>query len=149
MTAFDPHGRLVGVHPDLVRCVNRAAELSRQPFLVIEGVRSAARQAQLYAQGRSAPGSVVTWVRVSNHQAKPDGFGHAVDLGAVDHGTINWTSSGAYDAIKDAMFAAAHELGFSLRWGADWNMNGHPREHGETDQDHFELAGPLAPATAV
>jgi peptidoglycan L-alanyl-D-glutamate endopeptidase CwlK len=26
-----------------------------------------------------------------------------------------------------------------LRWGADWNRNGNPRERGESDSPHFEL----------
>ncbi len=138
----DPHGRLAGVHPDLVKVVRAAALITKQPFTVIEGVRTAARQAQLYAQGRTAPGNIVTWVRVSNHQAKADGFGHAVDLGAVEPGgQIDWNHTAPYDTIKAAIFAAAAAQvpPVSLRWGADWNMNGVPREHGETDEDHFEL----------
>ena len=139
LTARD-ESRLVGVEPHLAQIVRDAAAISKQPFMVIEGVRSAARQAQLYAQGRTAPGKIVTWVHVSNHQAKADGFGHAVDLGALEpNGQIDWNTSGDYDSIKDAMFAAAAKAGIKLRWGADWNENGVPREHGETDEDHFEL----------
>lgn len=138
----DPHGRLAGVHPKLAACVRLAATLSKQPFEVVEGVRSPARQAALYAQGRTAPGDIVTWVKVSNHEPKADGFGHAVDLAALDTkaaGGINWNDAADYGSIKDAMFAAAKIVGITLRWGADWNMNGVPREHGETDQDHFEI----------
>lgn len=140
--SVDPHNRLAGVHPDLVKVVLAATPISKQPFTVIEGVRTAARQAQLYAQGRTAPGHIVTWVKVSNHQAKPDGFGHAVDLGALEpDGSIDWNHTAPYDSIKAAMFAAAaaQTPPVKLRWGADWNMNGVPREHGETDEDHFEL----------
>ena len=138
----DPHGKLAGVHPKLVACVQTAAQTCKQPFQVVQGLRTAAQQAALYAQGRSAPGKIVTWVTVSNHQAKADGFGHAVDLAALDPtkpGGIDWQSTEDYDTIKDAMFAAATQVGLTLRWGADWNMNGVAREHGETDQDHFEI----------
>lgn len=139
---IDPHDRLVAVHPDLVKVVNAAALICKQPFTVIEGVRTAARQAQLYAQGRTTPGNIVTWVTVSNHEPKADGFGHAVDLGAVEpDGQIDWNHSAPYDTIYKAMFAAAAAQSppVGLRSGMDWNMNGVLREHGETDFDHFEL----------
>jgi len=45
-----------------------------------------------------------------------------------------------FDAIATAMFAASAELGVPIRWGADWNRNGKPREWGETDRPHWELA---------
>lgn len=133
---------LEGVHPDLVRVVKRAIELTAVDFRVGEGVRSAARQAQLYAQGRTAPGKIVTWVKVSNHQAKPDGYGHAVDLWALNSdGSVNWDATAKYDAMADAMMAAGRELGVAIRTGSDWDMDGHRHEPGETDMAHFELHG--------
>ena len=36
------------------------------------------------------------------------------------------------------MFQAAKQLGVSIRWGADWNSNGRPREKGETDSPHLK-----------
>ena len=44
-------GRLLGVHPDLVRVVERARQV--EPFFVIEGVRTMARQKELFAKGAS------------------------------------------------------------------------------------------------
>ncbi len=46
---------LVGVHPDMVAVVKRAIEISPADFMVIEGVRTPERQAELYAQGRTKP----------------------------------------------------------------------------------------------
>lgn len=134
--------RLEGVEECLVRCIRDAATLCKQPFMVLEGVRLQARQDQLYAQGRTTPGKIVTWVKTSNHQAKADGKGHAVDLGAIGaNGRIDWDHEAPYESIKDAMFAAAAKQSppLKLRWGADWNENGVPQEHGETDLDHFEI----------
>lgn len=147
---FDPHNKLAEVHPKLVACVTLAASICKQPFLVVQGLRTAEEQAELYAQGRTKPGPIVTWVLHSNHQAAPDGLGHAVDLAAVDPtkpGGIDWASTEDYDTIKGAMFAAAPHAGITLRWGEDWNMNGVPREHGETDEDHFEIHTVLESAT--
>ncbi len=130
---------LIGVHNDLVAVIKRAIQLSTVDFTVIEGVRSAARQAELYAQGRTKPGPKVTWVKVSNHQAKTDGYGHAVDLGVWRNGAIVWEDTAGYAEIYRAMFAAAAELGVSLRAGSDWDCDGKRLELGETDQPHFEL----------
>lgn len=128
--------RLEGVHPDLVRVVKRAIELTKQDFMVLEGVRTPARQRELYAQGRTKPGQKVTWTLNSNHFLnKATGFGHAVDLVPFP---IDWNHD-KLDVVSNSMFAAAEELGVALRWGADWDRDGKPREKGETDSPHFEL----------
>jgi peptidoglycan L-alanyl-D-glutamate endopeptidase CwlK len=131
--------RLDGVHPDLRRVVERAIEISTQDFMVLEGVRTPERQRELYAQGRTRPGKIVTWTLKSNHFKQADGFGHAVDLVPYP---VDWTTLSKFDAIQFAMFAAAAELGVKLRWGANWDGDGKPREKGEGDSPHFELAQP-------
>lgn len=123
--------RLVGVHPDLVRVVLRAIELTTQDFMVLEGVRTLERQRELYLQGRSKPGKIVTWTMQSKHI---DGL--AVDLVPTP---IDWETLSKFDAIGRAMFAAAKELGVAIRWGADWDRDGVRREKGESDSPHFEL----------
>ena len=130
--------RLQGVHPDLIRVVERAIQLSRQDFTVLEGVRTLERQKQLYAQGRTKPGPKVTWTLNSRHFVDPKtGYGHAVDLAPFP---IDWSDLTKFDAISRAMFDAAKELGIAIRWGADWDRDGQPRERGESDSPHFELA---------
>jgi len=131
--------RLVGVHPDLSKVVKRAIQLSTVDFVVIEGVRTRARQTELYAQGRTKPGPKVTWTMNSRHIPAGDGFGHAVDLGPIKDGVIAWGDPAAFTAINTAMQAAATELGVALRWGKDWNGNGVAGEKGETDSPHWEL----------
>lgn len=131
--------RLVGVHPDLVRVVERAIRLTTVDFAVLEGVRTPERQRELYAQGRTKPGKKVTWTLTSNHSPAADGFGYAVDLIPWP---VDWEGPARFpkfDAIAEAMFAAAKELGVQIRWGADWDQDGNPRERGETDSPHFEL----------
>ena len=129
--------KLQGVHPKLVNVVKRAIELTKQDFKVLEGVRTPERQKELYAQGRTKPGPKVTWTLTSNHFVNPKtGYGHAVDLVPYP---VDWETLSKFDAIQKAMFAAAKELGVTIRWGANWNRNGKPREKGETDSPHFEL----------
>lgn len=145
---------LVGVHPDLVKVVRRAAELSPTPFRVLEGVRSDAQAyanwgkgrtvAQLKAKGvptKYAQPNVpkVTWLNnplATNHRKKSDGYGHAVDLFPAPY---QWDDVKPFNELASVMFKAARELGVRVRWGADWNENGTPREKGEFDSPHFEI----------
>ena len=132
--------RLKGVHPDLARVVDRALMLSSVDFMVIEGVRTPERQRALYAQGRTKPGRIVTWTLRSRHLVQADGFGHAVDLAPYP---LDWEGPARFpkfDAIARAMFAAADDLNVAVRWGADWDRDGRPRERGESDSPHWELA---------
>ena len=110
--------RLSGVHPDLVAVVKRALEISEVDFEVLEGVRSKARQEQLFKQK-------ATKTMNSRHLT-----GHAVDLGAYVGGSVRWDWP-LYYQIADAMKAAAEELDVPLTWGGDWKTF--------PDGPHFEL----------
>lgn len=148
---------LVGVEPRLVRVVQRAIGMSKQNFMVVEGLRSRDQMCVNWGKGRTAaqctavgvgasyaqPGAdKVTWLRnpfMSNHRAMPDGFGHAVDLGAWVDGKYDGDHAALYDQIALAMLQAAHLEGVHIRWGADWDGDGKYHEPGETDMGHFEL----------
>lgn len=123
--------RLKGVDEQLVNIVKRAIEISEVDFTVLEGVRTLDRQRELYAQGRTAPGKIVTWTMKSRHIE-----GKAVDLVPYP---LDWNDLEKFNKIKDAMFQAAREQDVNLRWGADWDGDGKYREKGEYDSPHFEL----------
>jgi peptidoglycan L-alanyl-D-glutamate endopeptidase CwlK len=139
---------LEGVHPKLVAVVERALAIlstwkecgqASTDFMVLEGVRTPARQRELYAKGRTAPGPKVTWTLTSNHFVNSKtGYGHAVDLVPYP---IDWSDLKRFDLMSRAMFQAADELDTPIRWGADWDRDGKPRERGESDSPHFELWG--------
>lgn len=123
--------RLKGVDETLANVVKRAIEISEVDFTVLEGVRTLERQRELYAQGRTAPGKIVTWTMKSRHIE-----GKAVDLVPYP---LDWNDLDKFNKIKDAMFQAAKELDVNLRWGADWDGDGNYREKGEYDSPHFEI----------
>ena len=110
--------RLQGVHPDLVRVVERAIDLTTVDFTVLEGLRSPERQQTLVASGASQTLN-------SRHIT-----GHAVDLGAWVDNQVDW-SWPLYTKIANAMKAAANELGVAIVWGGDWKTF--------KDGPHFEL----------
>ena len=127
--------RLQGVKPQLASVVRRALEICAVDFMVVEGLRTIERQRELYAQGRTKPGPKVTWTLHSKHLE-----GNAVDLAPFVNGKVDWNNLKNFDAIAKAMLQASRELSVPIRWGADWDMDGIPREKGETDSPHFELA---------
>lgn len=109
---------LQGVHPDLVRVVKRAIQLTAIDFAVTEGLRTKERQAQLVKAGASKTMN-------SRHIT-----GHAVDLAAWVEGGIRWDWP-LYAKLAQAMKAAATELGVPIIWGGDWRTF--------KDGPHFEL----------
>jgi peptidoglycan L-alanyl-D-glutamate endopeptidase CwlK len=122
---------LATVSPDLATKVRAAAaQLEAQGtwFLVVSGLRTAAEQNALYAQGRTTPGHIVTNARagLSMHN-----YGLAVD--AVPYlsgpsGALNWTpATPQYQAFVAAMKAQG------LIWGGDWVSI--------PDEDHFQMPG--------
>ena len=126
--------RLEGVNPTLVSIIRRAAKRLPFPLFVVEGLRTRERQAELYAQGRTKPGRKVTWTLHSKHLE-----GKAVDLAPLINGAIDWADLSKFDQIAKAMQDAAKEVGVAVRWGGNWDMDGQPRERGESDSPHFEL----------
>lgn len=99
--------------PKLVRIarstIGAMAELGK-PVRVVEGFRSMERQAELYAQGRTKPGKIVT-------NAKPGeslhNRGRAVDLCFVKTG---------YSAPpEDWKLLGTLAKSFGAKWGGDWS----------------------------
>lgn len=110
--------RLAGVHPDLQRVARRALEISEVDFAVIEGLRTAERQAALKEAGASK-------TLKSRHLT-----GHALDLAPFIAGEIRWDWP-PFHKIAAAMKQAAAELGVAIVWGGDWRTF--------RDGPHFEL----------
>jgi len=109
---------LEGVHPDLVRVVRRALELTEVDFVVVEGIRTLEKQRQYVESGASKTMN-------SRHLT-----GHAVDLIAWVDRTVNWSLI-YYEKIAAAMKEAGSELGIPVEWGGDWKTF--------KDGPHFQL----------
>lgn len=113
---------MYGVHPDLVRVVNAAANKIDMTegvgFIVTEGLRSPARQKELFEAG-------ATRTMNSRHLT-----GHAVDLAVTVWGDVRWDWP-LYKKLADIVKAAASDLGVKITWGGDWRTF--------KDGPHFEL----------
>ncbi len=123
--------RLKGVHPDLVKVVERAIAICSHDFTVIEGVRTVERQRALLAEGH-------TRTMRSRHIT-----GHAVDLAPWDGG-INWQDLMKFRQVGHAMRTAAADLDIPLVWGATKHHGGHWRTF--NDMPHYQLPRSTHPA---
>jgi peptidoglycan L-alanyl-D-glutamate endopeptidase CwlK len=110
--------RLKGVHPDLVKLVKHAIEITTVDFTVLEGLRTIERQKVMFDSGSSQTMN-------SRHLD-----GHAVDLGAWVDGQVDW-SWPLYHRIANAMKEASKETGIPIEWGGDWKKF--------PDGPHFQL----------
>jgi peptidoglycan L-alanyl-D-glutamate endopeptidase CwlK len=110
---------LIGVHPDLIRIVRRAIQITPLDFSVTEGVRTISRQKELFAAGAS---------RTMNSRHLT---GHAVDLAPLVDGRIRWDWPLFY-RLSESMSEAAKELAIPLEWGGNWTR-------GFKDGPHWQL----------
>ncbi|AMO26043.1 endolysin [Bacillus phage Deep Blue] len=109
---------------DRTRAVIKQMHAQGIYICVAQGYRSIAEQNELYAQGRTKPGSIVTNAKggQSNHN-----FGVAIDLCLYtqDGSDVIWTVEGDFRKVVNAMKAQG------FKWGGDWTSF--------KDYPHFEL----------
>jgi len=110
--------RMQGVQPDLIRVAERAIVLTEVDFMITEGLRTPARQAELVKAGAS---------RTLNSRHLT---GHAIDVAAMIGSEVRWDWL-LYPRIAKAFKQASKELAIPIIWGGDW-----PRLR---DGPHFEL----------
>ena len=138
--------KMKGVHPKLIELMKKAISDSPYDFKIVQGLRTAEYQNSLYQQGRTKPGKIVTkldgYNRKSNHQAKADGYGHAVDIAVCGQYDQNGnyvkctTDAEMFDnkklvEISRHVKAVAKEMGLDIVWGGDWKTL--------YDTPHYEL----------
>jgi len=104
---------LRGVHPDLVKVVNRTIQLTEQDFSVHDGLRTIEEQREYVRRG-------VSKTMNSMHMNQPDGWGHAFDLVPWINGQLRWEWKPIF-VIASAVHKATTELGVTLTWGGVWD----------------------------
>jgi peptidoglycan L-alanyl-D-glutamate endopeptidase CwlK len=116
--------KLKGLHPDLVKVITRAAQLTS--FTITEGLRTLEKQREYVADGKSKTLN-------SRHIPAQNGYGHAIDIYPVVNGRIimDW-SGGHFAALAKAVKRAAKEAGVPIEWGGDWRSF--------KDGPHWELS---------
>lgn len=110
--------KLLGVHEDLIRVMERAIEMSATDFAITEGVRTLDWQKALVASGAST-------TMKSRHLT-----GHAVDVVAFVGKEVRWDWP-LYGKIAETVKAAAKLENVQIEWGGDWKSF--------PDGPHFQL----------
>lgn len=98
---------LDGVRPQLVTVVHRCIEITPIDFCVVEGVRSTARQKEVYNTGAS-------WTLKSKHLT-----GAAVDLMPLFRNKRTWHWA-CYFQLATAMRDASLDVAIPVKWGGGW-----------------------------
>ncbi|MDO8233715.1 M15 family metallopeptidase [Citrobacter werkmanii] len=115
---------LNGVNPDLVKVIRRALEITPVDFIVIEGLRTQARQKEMVETGKSQTMN-------SRHLT-----GNAVDIIPVN---TTWNIE-EFKPLLKAVKQAADEQGLKLRFGINWkNDPSLPIETRFIDAPHIEI----------
>ena len=103
--------RLVGVNKDLVALVRRVALVTPAPFLVVEGLRTKARQRELYALK-------ATKTLNSKHI-----IGRAVDCAPLSVlGKEPWPWDD-FTPLVECAKACARDMGLRVTFGYDWGWD--------------------------
>ena len=126
-----------GLHPDLIRVLDRALQITPTMFVVTEGLRTLERQKELKRIGASK-------TLKSRHLKQADGYGHAFDFYAyVDtnkDGKITFEEMANVRLmlpIAGAIKRAAIAEGVAITYGGDWRSF--------KDYPHFELSRAVYP----
>ncbi len=122
---------LEGVHPDLIRVIKRAIQISAVDFGVIDGIRLMKEQLEYVRQG-------VSKTLESKHLPQADGLGHAGDLVPYINGKYRWELKPLVKVAR-AMKQAAEELDINIRWGGCWQkLNGDTRDPEQMVLDYID-----------
>ena len=140
---------LEGVDTNLVKVVQLAIQLSKQDFMVLEGVRSREQCMVNYGKGRTvaqctAKGipakysqpklNKVTWL--NNPFSSKHCYGKAVDLVPYP---IDWNDRERFCLLAGLMIGVAERMGYTLRWGGAWNGLKTMKNNKFDDLPHFEI----------
>lgn len=100
--------------------------------------RSQAEQDELYAQGRTKPGKVVTKAKVSKHTSR-----RAFDIAIVKDGHPCWDIKVSVDGDTAPDYIEAGKIGqaLGLRWGGDFDGDGIVGNDKFIDYPHYEWNG--------
>ena len=125
-------GRLNGVNPVLIAIIEAAIVDSPYDFGIPPdgGLRTTERQKELYAQGRTNAGNIVTQTdgvkKKSVHQS-----GNAFDIYAFVNSKATWEAKYYKPIARHIQKVALEQFGVKLVWGGDFRTF--------LDRPHFQI----------
>lgn len=128
-------------HPQLATVARRALKISPYDITIIHGWRGEEIQNALQESGASTK----RWPDSRHNKSddsrlpRPELTSDALDFAPWIDGDIPWDDTHIFAVIAGCFFAAAAELGVTLRWGGDWDSDGSTRDQKLMDWGHVEL----------
>jgi hypothetical protein len=104
---------------------------------VVEGHRSVARQQALFAQGRTAPGAIVTQLDGVNKKGKHN-YSPSKAVDVVPY-PVNWNDHERMTYFAGFVKGIAAQMGLTVRWGGDWDGDTETSDENFRDLPHFEV----------
>ena len=131
---------LATMEPQLSNVFYYALSISDVDFGISKGHRLIQTQKELYAQGRTKPGPIVTNVdgvkNLSNHNFQPSRAG---DIYAFVNRRVTYDQKYMM-YLGGVIMAAAKVKNVPIRWGANWDGDGIIyTDHNLRDAPHFEM----------
>src|SRR6478609_736628 len=128
LATLDPAAQVI-FRPFIQAAKEAAGKLGFE-YTAIGGTRSWAEQDKLYAQGRTAPGKIVTQARAGGSWHN---FGIALDFGVFRDGEyLDDSEPKTASRVHNAIGKLAENFG--IYWGGSWD--------GFPDEPHFQVAVP-------
>jgi len=129
---------LATVHPELVRLMTRALELSETDFTVICGYRGKADQEDAFNRKTTK----VHYPNSAHNQTGADGKPRSCAVDVIPYPFTGWDDPAmltAWKQINEAVSKASAELSIPYRWGGDFNRDGNKTTRDGWDKPHYEL----------
>lgn len=136
--------RLDTCHPDMIAIMEEVIKV--YDLSVLEGLRTAEKQAEYFETGRSKLDGVN---KLSKHQDHGDGLSYAIDVMPYKKGSNAFSGQqkdlrrfyylAGLVKMATAQLLAEGKISHTVRWGGDWNSNDLFDDQNFDDLPHFEL----------
>lgn len=124
--------RTEGLFPPLLDKAVLLVHLCKErdiPIVITQGLRTIEQQNALYAQGRTLPGSIVTYAKGGESYHN---YGLAFDIAILKNGNPTWDTKTDIDQNDVSDYVDVGEIGelIGLEWGGRWKI---------CDLPHFQM----------
>ena len=118
--------RLEGVDHRVIQVLDELIKVI--DVTILEGVRSTEKQQEYFKNGKSKIDGIK---KKGQHQ-----LGKAVDLAPYP---VDWKDRERFHYMGGMVRGIAHQLGYKIRWGGDWDSDGQVSDNNFDDLVHIEI----------
>jgi peptidoglycan L-alanyl-D-glutamate endopeptidase CwlK len=135
------NSKLETCHPVLQRIAELALQRSPYDITIVHGWRDMETQNSLEEAGKSTKRFPDSRHNKTDDPSviEPERISDALDFAPYVKGTIYWDDIMIFAVIAGCLISAANELGYTLRWGGDWDSDGQTTDQTLLDWGHVEV----------